>query len=87
MNDIVTTLGRETGWLEAAQAIQKDTVALRRAIHAEPELGLHVRPPGMAGGIAEREIVEQEPRHTAMLHHVACGSDHDRRQAGRFEVP
>ena len=32
MNDIVTTLGRETGWLEAAQAIQKDTVALRRAI-------------------------------------------------------
>ena len=28
------------GWLEAAQALQADTVALRRAIHAEPELGL-----------------------------------------------
>ncbi|MGE5203418.1 MAG: M20 metallopeptidase family protein [Acidobacteriota bacterium] len=27
-------------WYSAAQAIQADTVALRRAIHAEPELGL-----------------------------------------------
>jgi len=37
MNDMV--IGK-TGWLEAAQALQSDTVALRRAIHAEPELGL-----------------------------------------------
>ncbi|HEX2648399.1 MAG TPA: M20 family metallopeptidase [Burkholderiales bacterium] len=28
------------GWLEAAQAVQAETVKLRRAIHAEPELGL-----------------------------------------------
>lgn len=27
-------------WLAAAQAVQADTIALRRAIHAEPELGL-----------------------------------------------
>ncbi len=41
MNDMVTNLKKEGGgWLEAAQAIQPDTVALRRAIHAEPELGL-----------------------------------------------
>jgi len=37
MNDMV--IGNP-GWLEAAQALQSDTVALRRAIHAEPELGL-----------------------------------------------
>jgi hippurate hydrolase len=37
MNDMV--IGAH-GWMEAAQAIQSDTVALRRAIHAEPELGL-----------------------------------------------
>jgi len=37
MNDRATP-GR--GWIEAAQAVQADTVALRRAIHAEPELGL-----------------------------------------------
>ena len=37
MNDIVTEV---RGWFEAAQAVQGDTVALRRAIHAEPELGL-----------------------------------------------
>jgi len=29
------------GWIEAAKAVQADTIALRRAIHAEPELGLH----------------------------------------------
>jgi hippurate hydrolase len=28
------------GWMEAAQAVHSETVALRRAIHAEPELGL-----------------------------------------------
>ena len=28
------------GWIEAAEAVQADTVSLRRAIHAEPELGL-----------------------------------------------
>jgi len=28
------------GWVDAARALQADTVALRRAIHAEPELGL-----------------------------------------------
>ena len=28
------------GWLAVAEALQADTVALRRAIHAEPELGL-----------------------------------------------
>jgi amidohydrolase len=28
------------GWFAAAQAVQGETVALRRAIHAEPELGL-----------------------------------------------
>jgi len=37
MNDIVT---EARGWMDAAQALQADTVALRRAIHAEPELGL-----------------------------------------------
>ena len=37
MNDMVTEV---RGWLDAAQAMQADTVALRRAIHAEPELGL-----------------------------------------------
>jgi hippurate hydrolase len=37
MNDMV--IGNP-GWLKAAQALQSDTVALRRAIHAEPELGL-----------------------------------------------
>jgi amidohydrolase len=30
----------ETGWLGAAEAEQDSTIALRRAIHAEPELGL-----------------------------------------------
>jgi hippurate hydrolase len=37
MNDI-TLPG--AGWLAAAEALQSETVALRRAIHAEPELGL-----------------------------------------------
>jgi len=37
MNDMV--IGAH-GWMEAAQAVQADTVALRRAIHTEPELGL-----------------------------------------------
>jgi len=41
VNDIVTKLQLEPGgWFDAAKAIQADTVALRRAIHAEPELGL-----------------------------------------------
>ncbi len=33
-------LSETRGWIEAAQAVQADTIALRRAIHAEPELGL-----------------------------------------------
>ena len=37
MNDRVADV---RGWLDAAQAMQPDTIALRRAIHAEPELGL-----------------------------------------------
>jgi amidohydrolase len=37
MNDMVTDV---RGWIEAAQSVQGDTVALRRAIHTEPELGL-----------------------------------------------
>ena len=37
MNDMVMEV---RGWVDAAQALQADTVALRRAIHAEPELGL-----------------------------------------------
>ena len=37
MNDMVSDL---RGWIGAAQSVQDDTVALRRAIHAEPELGL-----------------------------------------------
>ncbi len=37
MNDMV--IGAQ-GWMEAAQAVHSETVALRRAIHAEPELGL-----------------------------------------------
>jgi len=37
MNDIAID---PSGWLAAAEALQADTVALRRAIHAEPELGL-----------------------------------------------
>ena len=40
MNDMVT--GVRSSWMEAAQAVQADTVALRRAIHAEPELGLRL---------------------------------------------
>jgi hippurate hydrolase len=37
----MTQAGTEPrGWYDAAQALQADTVALRRAIHAEPELGL-----------------------------------------------
>ena len=41
MNDRVTQVMTEPqGWYDAAQAMQGDTVALRRAIHAEPELGL-----------------------------------------------
>jgi amidohydrolase len=37
MNDMVSDV---QGWLTAATAVQSDTIALRRAIHAEPELGL-----------------------------------------------
>ncbi len=37
MNDVVDAT---PGWIDAAQSVQADTVALRRAIHAEPELGL-----------------------------------------------
>jgi len=37
VNDMVTEV---RGWIDAAQDLQADTVALRRAIHAEPELGL-----------------------------------------------
>ncbi|MGH8675368.1 MAG: M20 metallopeptidase family protein [Burkholderiales bacterium] len=37
MNDVVTATA---SWIDAAQTVQADTVALRRAIHAEPELGL-----------------------------------------------
>jgi hippurate hydrolase len=33
-------LSEKRGWMEAAQAVHAETVALRRAIHAEPELGL-----------------------------------------------
>ena len=41
MNDMVTqVMTGPQGWYDAAQALQGDTVALRRAIHAEPELGL-----------------------------------------------
>ena len=41
MNDMVTQVVTEPrGWYDAAQAMQADTVALRRSIHAEPELGL-----------------------------------------------
>lgn len=37
MNDMVSEVH---GWFDAAEALQADTIALRRAIHAEPELGL-----------------------------------------------
>jgi hippurate hydrolase len=37
MNDMVSDV---QGWLTAATALQPETIALRRAIHAEPELGL-----------------------------------------------
>jgi amidohydrolase len=37
MNDMVREV---QSWLDAAQSVQADTIALRRAIHAEPELGL-----------------------------------------------
>jgi len=37
MNDMVSEARR---WIDAANAVQADTVALRRAIHEEPELGL-----------------------------------------------
>lgn len=37
MNDIAID---QLGWLAAAEALQAETVSLRRAIHAEPELGL-----------------------------------------------
>src|SRR5215510_5595813 len=37
MNDVVDAA---RGWIDAAQSVQAETVALRRAIHAEPELGL-----------------------------------------------
>src|SRR6186997_1926286 len=37
MNDVVDAT---SGWIDAAQSVQGDTIALRRAIHAEPELGL-----------------------------------------------
>ncbi len=37
MNDIALD---PAGWLALAQTLQPDTIALRRAIHAEPELGL-----------------------------------------------
>jgi amidohydrolase len=37
MNDIALD---PAGWVALAQTLQPDTVALRRAIHAEPELGL-----------------------------------------------
>ncbi|MBI1943460.1 MAG: amidohydrolase [Betaproteobacteria bacterium] len=37
MNDVATGI---SGWIDAARSVQADTVALRRAIHAEPELGL-----------------------------------------------
>jgi len=41
VNDMASRKVMEpSDWYEAAQAIQGDTVALRRAIHAEPELGL-----------------------------------------------
>ena len=37
MNDIAMD---PSGWLALAESLQPDTVALRRAIHEEPELGL-----------------------------------------------
>ncbi len=37
MNDMVTG---PLAWIEAANSVQAETIALRRAIHAEPELGL-----------------------------------------------
>ena len=41
MNDMVTqAMTDPLGWYASAQGMQADTVALRRAIHAEPELGL-----------------------------------------------
>ena len=40
MNDMAVNEVTERDWFDAAKAMQADTVALRRAIHAEPELGL-----------------------------------------------
>ena len=37
MNDVVDAT---RGWIDAAQSVQAETIALRRAIHADPELGL-----------------------------------------------
>jgi hippurate hydrolase len=37
---MATTACPDRHWLEAAEALQQDTIALRRAIHREPELGL-----------------------------------------------
>ena len=37
MNDMVTATH---DWIDAAKSVQSETIALRRAIHAEPELGL-----------------------------------------------
>ena len=49
--------------LEAARAISDEVVALRRAIHAEPELGLHTprtRDKVLAAGYNLREIGNSE---------------------------
>ena len=48
---------------------------------------LHGRVIRHTTGITEWKILEQEPRHTALLDNVASRSNHYRRNAARFQMP
>ncbi len=42
---------------------------------------------GFAGGVAKREIAEQQTRHTAVFHDILGTAHNHRRDAMRFQVP
>ena len=59
---------------------------LQELQRATDDLVLHLHVPGLAAGIAEGKIHEQEARHAALLDDIPGGPDDDRRDAGGLEV-
>ena len=61
--------------------------ALQDVERVPDDAALHLRIPGFAAGIPEREVAEQEPRNAALLDDVARRAHHHGRDAVLFQVP